>query len=211
MWSHLTLYPQVPSLRRSQILRDVGVVALLAFFVWCGLKVHDVVGALAVLAEGVTEAGTTVEGGFTSVADAVSGIPLVGEPLQGAFASAGDGTGGNLADLGQSGQDAVWLLATVLGVLVALLPSMVLLVAVIPRRLRSVREMSSARAVASVDPSDPERRRLLAMRAAFGLPYRELLPYTQDPMGDIIAGRYDALVAAALADVGLTDRYATKP
>jgi hypothetical protein len=41
------------------------------------------------------------------------------------------------------------------------------------------------------------------MRAAFGLPFRELLTYTSDPFGDLAEGRYDALVDAALADVGL--------
>ena len=208
MWSHLTLYPQVPRLRTRQIVRDIVVVLLLAFFVWCGLKVYDVVAALHVLGAGVKEAGTTVQGGFTSVADAVSGIPVVGGPLGSAFTTAGQDTGGNVATLGQSGEDAVYLLAKVLGVVVALLPSLVLAVTVLPRRIRSIREMSSARRVAELDPYDPERRRLLAMRAAFGLPYRELLPYTDDPLGDLVAGRYDALVAAALADVGLTDRYA---
>jgi hypothetical protein len=54
-----------------------------------------------------------------------------------------------------------------------------------------------------IDSADPERRRLLAMRAAFGLPFRELLPYTRDPFGDLARGDYDALIAAARADAGL--------
>jgi hypothetical protein len=203
MWTHLTLYPDLPGQRRSQILRDVLVLLLIVFFVWCGMRVYDLVTALAVLGEGVREAGTTVEGGFTSVADAVGGIPLVGDALSGAFSSVGDGTGGNLAELGQSGVDAVYLLARSLGILTATLPISVLLVAVVPRRVRTIREMSAAREVSSFDVTDPERRKLLAMRAAFGLPFRELLPYTRDPFGDLAEGRYDALVAAALADVGL--------
>ena len=52
----------------------------------------------------------------------------------------------------------------------------------------------------------PERRRLMAMRAAFGLPYGDLLRYTQDPLGDLEAGRYDALVAAELEQAGLRPR-----
>jgi hypothetical protein len=48
-----------------------------------------------------------------------------------------------------------------------------------------------------------ERRRLLAMRAAFSMPYGQLLQYTRDPIGDLEGGRYDALVAAALEDAGL--------
>ena len=138
MSRHLTLYPDLPDQRRAQIQRDVLVVLLIAFFVWCGITVHDLVGALSVLGEGVRETGTAVEGGFTGVADAVGGIPLVGDALSDAFASAGDGTGGNLADLGQSGVDAVFLLARTLGILTALLPIAVLLVAVVPRRARSI-------------------------------------------------------------------------
>jgi hypothetical protein len=210
MWQHLTLYPDLPGQRRSQIVRDVLVLLLIAFFIWCGVKVHDLVAALAVLGEGVREAGNTVGGGFTGVADAVGGIPLVGDALAGAFTAAGDGTGGNLADLGQSGVDAVYLLARTLGILTAVLPIAVLLVAVVPRRVRSIREMSAAREVSSFDVADPERRKLLAMRAAFGLPFRELMPYTRDPFGDLAEGRYDALVAAALADVGLTHKPARR-
>ena len=41
------------------------------------------------------------------------------------------------------------------------------------------------------------------MRAAFALPYGELLRFTRDPLGDLEAGRYDALVDAALDDAGL--------
>jgi len=203
MWQHLTLYPDVPSARTSQIVRDVLVLALIVFFVWVGFKVHDLVAALAVLGHGITETGNSVQGAFDNVGNAVSNVPIVGGPLGDAFHGAGDGTGGNLAELGQQGENAVLLLAKTLGFVTALLPISVLLVAVLPRRIRTIREMSSARAVSGVDLDDPERRRLLAMRAAFGLPYRELLPWTKDPFGDLASGNYDALVAAALADVGL--------
>jgi hypothetical protein len=202
MWEHLTLYPQLPGLRRAQVVRDLLVLALIVFFVWCGVRVHDLVADLAVLGSGVREAGTAVEGGFDSMAGAVSNIPVVGGSLSDAFTSVGSGTGGNLATLGQSGEDAVYLLARALGIMTAALPIAVLLVAVLPRRVRGIRDMTAARTV-TVDLGDPERRRLLAMRAAFGLPFRELLPYTRDPFGDLVEGRYDALVSAALADAGL--------
>ena len=44
------------------------------------------------------------------------------------------------------------------------------------------------------------------MRAAFTLPYDDLLRYTPDPFGDLAHERYDALVAAALEEVGLQAR-----
>ena len=49
----------------------------------------------------------------------------------------------------------------------------------------------------------PERQRLIAMRAAFSLPYGQLLAYTRDPLGDLEQGRYDALAEAVLEDAGL--------
>ena len=207
MWEHLTLYPQLPGLRRRQVVRDLVVLALIGLFIWCGVRVHDLVADLAILGSGVREAGSSVQGGFDSMAGAVSNIPVVGGSLSDAFTNVGSGTGGNLASLGQSGEDAVYLLARALGIMTAVLPIAVLLVAVLPRRIRGVLDMSAARAV-TVDLHDPERRRLLAMRAAFGLPFRELLPYTQDPFGDLAEGRYDALVTAALADAGLASTVA---
>ncbi|MEI6230619.1 MAG: hypothetical protein WCP81_07795, partial [Actinomycetes bacterium] len=86
----------------------------------------------------------------------------------------------------------------------------VLAASALPRRIRGIREMTAANTMANLDLDDPERRRLIAMRAAFGLPFRELLPYTNDPFGDLAAGRYDALVAAALADAGLMPAVTTK-
>ena len=211
MWEHLTLYPDVPSERLRRIVADVLIVGLIALFVWIGVQVHDLVDALSVLGSGVASAGNHVQGGFSSVGDAVANIPIVGGSLSDAFHSAGQGTGGNLAELGQQGEDAVHTLARIIGIVTAALPIAVLLVAVVPRRVRGVREMSAARAVSGIDLDDPARMQLLAMRAAFGLPFRELLPYTKDPFGDLAAGRYDALVAAALADVGLVAKPHAKP
>ena len=202
----IRLYSEVPAQRGKQIASDIVVVLLIVFFIWVGKFVHDAVGELAVLATGVKEAGQTVEGGFQSVADAVSGVPVIGESIGNAIAGAGDGTGGNLAELGQSGEDAVFAVARIVGIVTATLPILVLLAVVLPRRIRRIRHMSVASRVL-VDLHDPERRRLLAMRAAFGMPYDELLEHTPDPLGDLAAGRHDALVAAALADVGLVDRH----
>ncbi|HEX8101693.1 MAG TPA: hypothetical protein VF533_03705, partial [Solirubrobacteraceae bacterium] len=58
-------------------------------------------------------------------------------------------------------------------------------------------------------PLDDERRRLIAQRAAFGLPYGALLRHTPDPLGDLQAGRYEGLVAAELEHAGLAPRGAT--
>jgi hypothetical protein len=198
----MKLYPDVPSKRRSTILRDVAVVVLVVLFAWGGYRVYRAVDGLAVLGTGVKNAGVSVESGFGSAAGAVRGIPLVGGSLAGALESAGQGSGGNVAVLGQQGEDKVHRLALLLGLLVFVLPTVLLLVVLVPSRVRQIRQLSAASA-ALVDTNDPERRRLLAMRAAFGLPYGTLIGFTRDPLGDLADGRYDQLVSAALEDAGI--------
>jgi len=198
----MKLYPDVPSKRRSTILRDLALLGLVLLFAWTGVKVHNAVDGMAVLGSGVKNAGLSVESGFGSAAGAVEGIPLVGGSLAGALERAGQGSGGNVATLGQQGEDKVHQLALALGLLVFALPTLLVLVIMVPPRVRQIRQLGAANA-ALVDTHDPERRRLLAMRAAFGLSYLTLLGYTRDPLGDLAAGRYDRLVAAALDDVGI--------
>jgi len=199
---HLKLYPDVPSKRTLTIVRDLVLLGLVLLFALLGYRVHHAVNGLAVLGSGVKDAGLSVESGFGSAASAVGGIPLVGGSLAGALERAGQGSGGNVAALGQSGEDKVHQLALVLSLLVFLLPTLLALAIMLPPRVRQIRQLSAASA-ALVDAHDPERRRLLAMRAAFGLSYLTLLGYTADPIGDLAAGRYDRLVAAALDDVGI--------
>jgi hypothetical protein len=199
---HLKLYPDVPSKRRSTIFRDLALLALVVLFGWMGYKVHDAVNSLAVLGSGVKHAGVSVENGFGSAAGVVKGVPIIGGSLASALEGAGKGSGGNVAELGQKGEDSVHHLALMLGLLVFLLPTILVLVIMLPSRIRQIRQLGAANA-ALIDTHDPERRRLLAMRAAFGLSYLTLLGYTRDPLGDLAEGRYDQLVAAALDDVGI--------
>jgi hypothetical protein len=200
--AHLKLFPDVSSKRRSTILRDIALLALVLLFAWIGVRVYHAVDGLSVLGSGVKHAGLSVESGFGSAAGAVKGVPFVGGSLAGALEKAGQGSGGNVAQLGQQGEDKVHQLALILGLLVFLLPTILVLVIMLPSRIRQIRQLGAANA-ALVDTHDPERRRLLAMRAAFGLSYLTLFGYTRDPIGDLAAGRYDDLVAAALDDVGI--------
>jgi hypothetical protein len=175
---------------------------LAAFFVWCGVKAYDAVDRLTLLGRGVADAGASVQGGFHSAADAMGGVPLVGDSLANAFRSAGQGTGGNLVAIGNQGATQVHRLALLLGVLVACLPIAVLLLALLPGRIRQVRSLTAASTVLA-NAALPMMRQVLASRAAFGLPYDVLLRYTRDPFGDLAAGRWDALVSATLQEAGL--------
>ena len=193
-------YPDIPARRASTLLRDLIVVGLLVFFAWIALQVHDAVDGLAVLGEGVNEAGTSVQDGFNSAADAVDGAPLVGDDLADGLRAAGEESGGNVADLGQEGEEQVHEFADILGAATFLVPATIVLFMYLPARVAQVRRLTDAERVLVAGGAS---RRLLAMRAAFALPYGQLLAYTRDPLGDLEAERYDALIEAVLEDAGL--------
>jgi hypothetical protein len=198
----MRIYPDIHQRRVHVAARDGLVVALLALFAWAGLAVHDAVDQLAVLGSGVREAGTSVEGAFDTAADNVEDAPLVGGALGDALRGAGEGTGGNVADAGRAGENAVHDLANILGLTTFLIPAVLLLLRYVPMRIELIRRLTAADKVLRADAS-PERRQAVAMRAAFSLPYGQLLEFTRDPLGDLVAERYDPLIAAALDDAGL--------
>jgi hypothetical protein len=181
---------------------DLVAIALLVLFAWAGLKVHDAVDRLAVLGEGVQASGGAIEEGFESAADAVDGTPVVGDDIGDGLRSAGEGSGGEVVDLGEEGEEGAHDLANVLGFVVFALPALLVIVVWLPGRIGQIRRLRAA-AQDLGGRATPERVRLLAMRAAFSLPYGQLLGYTRDPLGDLEDGRYDSLVAAALEDAGL--------
>lgn len=198
----MRLYPDVPSRRAQTIFRDALALVGLVLLAWLGLAVHDAVDRLAVLGEGVNGAGNAVQGGFEAAAEEVEGAPVVGGSIADGLRGAAEGTGGNVAELGAAGENAARELADLLGALTFGLPALLLLWLWLPRRAAEIRRLRAAARVL-VQPASPEREQAVAMRAAFSLPYGRLLAHTADPLGDLVEGRYDALVRAALEDVGL--------
>jgi hypothetical protein len=198
----MRFYPALPAQRVRTVLRDLAVLLLLFLFAWLGLKVHNAVDQLAVLGTGVEDAGTEIQGGFDTAAEAVAGVPIVGGDLADGLRDAGRVSGGELAERGQAGRESVHQLANLLGLVTFLIPAFLVLSLTLPDRISQIRGLAAAERVLG-GALDPDRRRLLAMRAAFSLPYGELVRYTRDPFGDLAAGRYDALIAAALEEAGL--------
>ncbi len=198
----MRLYPQLPGPRAATVARDLLVVLALLLFAWLGLTVHDAVDKLAVLGEGVQGAGGAVKEGFDAAADAVDETPVVGDDVADGLRDAGGASGGNVEDLGERGEHGVHRLADLLGYLVFLLPAAILLVYYLPNRVRQIRRLTAATRVLG-HPADADRRRVVAMRAAFSLPYGQLLEHTRDPLGDLAAERNDPLIEAALEAEGL--------
>jgi hypothetical protein len=206
----MRIYPDTPNERGRAVARDA--LTLLALFVlaWLALKVHNAVDALAVLGTGVRDSGEAVQSGFGAAADAASGLPVVGGEVGDALRNAGSGTGGQVADAGRAGEERVHDLANLLGFLFFAIPASILLVTTLPGRIRQVRELNAAVSLFG-DLASEERRQLIAMRAAFSLPARDLVRYTKDPIGDLASDRYDALIAAAYQSEGLAPPARARP
>jgi len=198
----MRLYPDLPRQRTATLAGDAALVLGLLLLAWLGTRVHDAVFELTAVGRGVQAAGRGVQEGFESAAGAVDGAPVVGEQLGGALREASGDTAGEAVAAGRAGEQGAIDLANLLGWLTFLVPGVLLLSRVVPARVRQVRRLTDAARVLHLSEDDEERR-LLASRAAFGLPYGTLLRHTPDPLGDLRAGRHDALVAAAFEDAGL--------
>jgi hypothetical protein len=220
------LYPTLPRRRLAAIAGDLAIVVLIAAFAWLGLRVYDSVASLASIGREVQATGRSVDtsareaagavrGGFGEAAGTVDGVPLVGEQVAEALRSAGESTaapierqgresGGQLAAVGRDAEARTLATARALGWTTFLVPTVLLLALVLPSRVARVRTLTGAqRALLAGGAPDRERERALAQRAAFSLPYAALLAHTPDPMGDLVAGRHDRLIAALAADAGL--------
>ena len=202
----MRLYPDTADDRGRAVSRDALTILALIVLAWLALKVHDAVDELAVLGSGVADSGEAVQGGLESAGDAVDGVPVVGGELGDALRDAGEGTGGEVADAGHDGEERVHDLANLLGALFFAIPASILLALTLPGRVRQVRELNASERL--LDTSTDERRRLVAMRAAFSLPAHDLAKHTKDPLGDLAEGRYEPLIDAAYDEAGLRKRAA---
>jgi hypothetical protein len=198
----MRFYPDIPHRFANRLVADFLVVVVLVLLALLGLKVRDAVNKLAVVPQGVRETGSAVQSGFRDAADAVDGVPVIGGDLSDALDNAGEGSGGRVEKFGDEGVDRTHRLADLLGLLVFGLPALVVLSRYVPGRAEQIRKLTAASKVLD-ERASPERRRLVAMRAAFALPYETLLRYTADPIGDLAAERYEPLIDAVLEDSGL--------
>lgn len=201
--SRMRLYPTAPARRTATIAADAAALALILLFAWFAISAHNAMSELASLATGLEEAGESAQASLEAAAQRVDSVPLVGDTLAQALRDAGGQTGGDAAELGRSGRRDIEHTANVLGWALFLIPTLLLAIGYLPNRWAQVMRLTSAQRILGDGVAADAHPRLIAMRAAFGLPYSTLLRYTDDPFGDLEAGRYEALVEAAHEEAGL--------
>jgi hypothetical protein len=181
-------------------LLDVVLIVWVAAWIWVGISISDDVRAMT----GLTETVTLVGEGIRDVGNAlsvVSEVPLVGDQLA-KPAEQVEEIGASAVRNGQDAQESSDQLATLLGLAIALIPSLPVLFFYLPARVAYVLEARALRRTVEHLRDDPDLAELLARRALLHASYRQLAKIG-DPLGELRAGRYDNLVAAELQRLGL--------
>jgi hypothetical protein len=162
-------YAQHPVLRARQLAADLGMLAWAVLWVAVARVAHDAVLVLAEPGRAVEDLGASITGNMGSAADVAGNVPVVGDELATPFHKLAEASG-SVSGAGQAAQDAVGTLATVLAVVLVVLPVGWLLLRWLPWRLRYMREAGAARRLLAGTPDLD----VLAVRALAAAPLPRL-------------------------------------
>jgi hypothetical protein len=202
----LTIYPVQWSGRLWRLLLDLMVVLWTVGWAAAGWTVYQTVAGLQVIADAISRTGATFNDWVHAFESAVpGGIPGLSGAMRNLAAVLRRTAGDPLIQSGMQAHDTIQHLAIALGLFVGLLPILTVTGFYLLWRGRDVRELSAA--VQFVRAAERggrvrEANAVLAHRAVALLPFRQLMRASPDPIGDLAAGRHEALAAAMLRRAG---------
>lgn len=203
----IKLYPDRRWPAFLRVLADTVTVGWTIVWAYLGVLIYQTIMGLEVIADAITNTGTTFNGWLASFRNAVpGGIPLLTQFLLDVADTLRKYSGDSLVSTGHQIHDAVFQLAIVLALLVALPPILLILLPYSAWRWRDVRETGAALAfvrIASMTGRADQARAVLAYRAVSTLSFRELMSASADPVGDIAERRYERLADAMIKRAGL--------
>jgi hypothetical protein len=193
--------------QRSILAIDALVILWTIGWVVLGVTVGLFVERLGAVGEGLEDAGEAIVRSGESVDD-LSDVPLIGGGFD-ALADEIRGLGRGTAERGRSIEDDFDGLAVLVGGAIALGPTIPVLVLWVPPRVSRERERRAL--TRSLRAGDGLAMAYLANRAVATRGFRELQRASTDPVGDLIAGRYEELARLELEHLALrpTPRLAT--
>ena len=169
----------------------------IAWWVWLGASVGHEVRGLGELSTTATRLGHAV----SAVGETLAGIPLVGGDIGPQLRAAGQNAVDSARDARASARRLGWML----GVSVALIPTLPVVLLYLPTRYAVMRERRALLGALRHAPAG-SMDELLAQRAVVHLPYRQLEAVSDDPAGDLRAGAFARLADAELAWFGVSRR-----
>jgi hypothetical protein len=186
---------------RTQALRD----SLVAFWIVLWLTVGVLTGAqiwsLSEVSRAVDASATATDQAGEALQE-LSELPLVpegpgrlGDEVRAAAEEIRTSAATIRADVRQ--------LSVLVGLGIALVPTVPVVALYLPGRLRWQRTVDEVRRELDRAGRTPELDAFLAHRAVTDLSYRELTALTPDPVGDLVGNRHDALATEQLRRLGL--------
>src|SRR3974390_3187856 len=165
----MKLYPDRAGPVIARVFGDIASIAWMVAWALLGSLIYRTVMGLQAIADGITSTGNTLNSWIHSFKNSVpSGIPVISDFLNTVADDLRRYSGDPLVTAGHNVHDAIFRLAIVLAVLVALPPILVVLVPYVTWRWRDVRELGAAVAfvrLASMTGRADQARAVLAMRA----------------------------------------------
>jgi hypothetical protein len=169
----MRLYADRSDHRARQLAADLGLLAWAVLWVLVARTAHDAVLVLAEPGRAVADLGRSISDTMSSAAGAAADVPLVGDELSSPFTALGD-AGGAVTGAGEGASAAVHTLATVLAVVLVVLPVGWLLLRWLRWRLGWLREATAADRLLAAGADGLPDLELLAARAMATAPLPEL-------------------------------------
>jgi hypothetical protein len=185
--------------QRSLVAIDLLVVLWTVAWIVLGVAVGTFVERLGAVGEGLEDAGRAIGRAGEAVGQ-LSDVPLVGEGFSEVAAEI-QGVGQDTVTRGRSVEEDVDRLALLVGMSLALGPTLPILAVWLPPRVSRERERHALRT--SLRRGDGAALAYLANRAVATRRFRELRAVSDDPIADLAAGRHEALATLELDHLAL--------
>jgi hypothetical protein len=190
---------------RPVVVLDLMLLAWVILWVLLGLAVASELRGLSALSDTVSETGAAVrETGATL--RGFEGLPFgIGDRVQEPARSI-EAAGASAQRSGRESRASIRDLSVLLGVSVAVMPSVPILFLYVPWRLGLLRERRALRQALRDARDEPALIEFLARRASERLPYDRLRQISDSPWRDLEEGRHRELAAAEIERLGLERR-----
>ncbi len=195
----MTTFPRPP--RRAILLIDAALLGwIVAWIILAGAVAREVDGLSRLSGTVVLAGGALEETG--DLLRSFDRVPFVGDQV-GEVSERIRQTGRSARRNAAASRESIENLTVLLGVSIALIPTLPLLAVYLPLRVRWRRERSAIRRALRHRDAAPMLEQYLARRAVQTLPYDRLRAISVDPWRDVAEGRFTALADAELTRLGL--------